>query len=104
MYVVKKMGQHPSLEGKELPEATTVWRYWRSFGDRLFPKRQAPEPKWRPAGVVHGVWQMDAKESVPIPGVGTVTINQARDEFGRATVMHRIHPAEQAEQSRCCPN
>jgi Homeodomain-like domain len=99
VYVVKKMGQRSSLEGKVLPEATTVWRYWRSFGDRLFPKRQAPEPKWQPAGVVHGVWQMDAKESVPIPGVGTVTFNQARDEFGRATVMHRIHPAEQAEQT-----
>jgi hypothetical protein len=99
VYVVKKMGQRSSLEGKALPEATTVWRYWRSFGDRLFPQRPAPEPKWQPAGVVHGVWQMDAKESVPIPGVGTVTFNQARDEFGRATVMHRIHPAEQAEQT-----
>ena len=98
-YVVKKMGQRPSLEGRVVPEATTVWRYWRSFGNRLFPKRQAPEPQWRPAGVVHGVWQMDAKESVPISGVGTVTFNQARDEFGRATVMHRIHPAEQAEQT-----
>lgn len=98
VYVVKKMGERPSLQGKALPGATTVWRYWRSFGDRLFPRRQAPEPKWPLAGVVHGVWQMDAKESVPVPGVGTVTFNQARDEFGRATVMHRIHPAEQAEQ------
>ena len=41
---------------------------------------------------------MDAKESVYVAGVGTVTIDQARDEFGRATVMHRIHPAEQPEQ------
>lgn len=98
VYVVKKMGERPSLEGKALPEATTVWRYWRFFGDRLFPKRQAPESRLPPAGVVHGVWQMDAKESVPIPGVGSVTFNQARDEFGRATVMHRIHPAEQIEQ------
>lgn len=99
VYVVKKMSQRSSLHGKVLPEATTVWRYWRSFGNRLFPQRQAPEPKWQPADIVHGVWQMDAKESVPIPGVGTVTFNQARDEFGRATVMHRIHPAEQAEQT-----
>jgi hypothetical protein len=98
VYVVKKMGERPSLQGKALPEATTVWRYWRSFGDRLFPQRQVSESQWSPAGMVHGVWQMDAKESVPVPGVGTVTFNQARDEFGRATVMHRIHPAEQAEQ------
>jgi len=42
---------------------------------------------------------MDAKESVAVVGVGVVTFNQARDEFGRATVMHRIHPAEQPEQS-----
>jgi hypothetical protein len=97
-YVVKKMSEHPALKDKKLPGATTVWRYWRSFGDRLFPKRPKPEPKLPLAGVVHGVWQMDAKESVSVPGVGAVTFNQARDEFGRATVMHRIHPAEQAEQ------
>ena len=97
-YVVKKMGERPSLRGKKLPEATAVWRYWRTFGDRLYPKRHPAQPKLPPAGVVHGVWQMDPKESVPVEGVGVVTFNQARDEFGRATVMHRIHPAERAEQ------
>jgi len=97
-YVVKKMGERPSLKGKRLPSPTTVWRYWRSFGDRLFPQRRPAQPQRPPAGVAHGVWQMDAKESVPIPGVGTVTFNQARDEFGRATVMHRIHPVEAPEQ------
>lgn len=97
-YVVKKMGERSSLEGKRLPSPTTVWRYWRSFGGRLFPKRRPAQPKHPPAGVAHGVWQMDAKESVYVAGVGTVTIAQARDEFGRATVMHRIHPAEQLEQ------
>ena len=97
-YVVKKMGERPSLKNTKLPEATTVWRYWRTFGDRLRPKRHPAQPKLPFAGVAHGMWQMDAKESVPVPGVGTTTFNQARDEFGRATVMHRIHPAEQAEQ------
>jgi len=97
-YVVKKMGERPSLKGKNFPGPITVWRYWRSFGDRLFPKRRPAQPKHPPAGVAHGVWQMDAKESVSVAGVGTVTIDQARDEFGRATVMHRIHPAEQPEQ------
>jgi len=97
-YVVKKMSERPSLKDKTLPEATTVWRYWRGFGDRLWPKRRPAEAQLPAAGVIHGVWQMDAKESVPVAGVGVVTINQARDEFGRATVMHRIHPAERAEQ------
>ena len=97
-YVVKKMGERPSLKDEKLPDPTTVWRYWRSFGDRLFPKRRPAQPKRLPAGVVHGVWQMDTKESVPVAGVGVVTFNQARDEFGRATVMHRIHPAERPEQ------
>jgi len=97
-YVVKKLGEHPSLKGKRLPSPTVVWRYWRSFGDRLFPKRHPSQPKRPPAGVAHGMWQMDSKESVPIAGVGVVTFNQARDEFGRATVMHRIHPAERSEQ------
>jgi hypothetical protein len=36
---------------------------------------------------------MDAKESMPIPGVGFVSINQDRDDYGRVTVMHRV-PAE----------
>jgi len=92
------MDECPSLKGKELPRPITVWRYWRSFGDRLFPKRRPAQPKHPPAGVTHGVWQMDAKESLYVAGVGTVTIDQARDEFGRATVMHRIHPAERPEQ------
>jgi hypothetical protein len=97
-YVVKKMGEHPALQGKRLPSPTTLWRYWRSFGDRLLPRRHPAQPQRPPAGVAHGVWQMDAKESVPVAGVGVVTFNQARDEFGRATVMHQLHPAEQPEQ------
>ncbi len=34
---------------------------------------------------------MDAKESMHIPGVGLVSFNQARDEYGRVTVLHRVH-------------
>jgi transposase-like protein len=97
-YILKKMSERPSLQGQSLPEATSLWRYWRSFGDRLWPKRQPAEGKLPQAGVAHGVWQMDAKESVPVTGVGVVTIHQARDEFGRATVMHRVHPAQEPEQ------
>jgi hypothetical protein len=93
-YVVKKMSEHPLLHGKKLPEATTLWRYWRSFGDRLRNKRHPCEDKLPLSGVAHGVWQLDAKESVPVKGVGATSFNQARDEFGRVTVMHRIHPAE----------
>jgi hypothetical protein len=97
-YIVKRMSERPSLKGKALPEASTVWRYWRSFGERLWPKRRPAEAEWPVAGVAHGVWQLDAKESVSVEGVGVITCNQARDEFGRATVMHRIHPAERPEQ------
>jgi len=97
-YVIKKMRGHPSLQHKSLPSAPTLWRYWRSFGNRLTPSRQPATPKTPPAGVAHGVWQMDAKESVIVPGVGATTFNQARDEFGRATVMHRVHPAEDPDQ------
>lgn len=97
-YVVNKMRGHAALKGQHLPDATTLWRYWRTFGERLFPKRHAPQPALPASGVAHGVWQMDAKESVPVPGVGVTTFNQARDEFGRATVMHRVHPAQRPEQ------
>jgi hypothetical protein len=97
-YIRKKLSEWPSLQGLALPDATSLWRYWRSFGDRLGPKRRPAEAKLPQAGLAHGVWQMDAKESVPVAGVGVVTIHQARDEFGRATVMHRVHPAETAEQ------
>jgi Homeodomain-like domain/Integrase core domain len=97
-YVVKKMREQPLLHGKKLPDATTLWRYWHSFGDRLRHKRHPSEHKLPLAGVAHGVWQLDAKESVPIPGVGATTFNQARDEFGRVTVLHRIHPAEAPDQ------
>jgi hypothetical protein len=43
--------------------------------------------------VVHGVWQLDFKESLAVAGVGPVTLAQARDSVGRATVLHRVHPA-----------
>jgi hypothetical protein len=97
-YIVKKMKERPLLSTLILPEATAVWRYWRSFGERLFPERHASDPLLPPAGVVHGVWQMDFKESVLVAGVGATTFTQARDEFGRATVMHRVHPAAHADQ------
>lgn len=97
-YVVKKLGERPSLRGQRLPSPTEVWRYWRSFGDRLLSKRHPAQLQRPLVGVAHGVWQLDAKESLPVAGVGVVTFDQARDEFGRATVMHRIHPAAQPQQ------
>ena len=97
-YVIKKMSEHPLLKDKKLPEATTLWRYWRSFGDRLHKQRHPCEAKLPLSGVAHGVWQLDAKESVPVQGVGATTFNQARDEFGRITVLHRIHPADKPDQ------
>jgi len=97
-YVLKKMRHYPALKHQKLPSATTLWRYWSRFGDRLISPRQPATPKLLPAGIAHGVWQMDAKESVPVAGVGVVTINQARDEYGRATVLHQIHPATQEDQ------
>jgi len=90
-YVVKKLGEKPELRGSKRPSAMTVWRYWRSFGDRLFAKRDPPKSKIAPSEIPHGVWQMDAKESMKIPGVGLVSFNQARDEYGRVTVLHRVH-------------
>jgi transposase InsO family protein len=93
VYMVKKMSEQARLKKKVLPSPVTLWRYWRSFGERLFAPRRPAEPKLPPAGVAHGVWQLDAKESVVVPGVGVVTFNQARDEFGRARVMHQVHPA-----------
>ncbi|MFN8453884.1 MAG: helix-turn-helix domain-containing protein [Anaerolineae bacterium] len=97
-YIRKKLSERASLRGLVIPGATSLWRYWRSFGERLGPQRPAAEAKLPQAGVAHGVWQMDAKESVPVAGVGVVTIHQARDEWGRATVMHRVHPAQTPEQ------
>lgn len=97
-YIVHRMQTHPALHDRPLPGSVSVWRYWRTFGDRLSPQRHPPEPKPPQAGVVHGVWELDFKESVPVPGVGTTTFAQARDVVGCATVMHRVHPAEHAEQ------
>jgi len=81
-----------------LPHPVSVWRYWRRFGDRLCAKRRAPEPKPPKVGVVHGLWQLDFKESVDVPGVGSTTFTQARDRVGCATVLHQVHPAPTADQ------
>jgi len=103
-YGLKKMGAHESLQAMPLPDARMVWRYWRSFGERFFPQRDPSETKLPRAGVAHGVWQLDFKESVTVAGVGIVTFTQARDEFGGVTVLHRIHPATDEQQSRVKPD
>jgi len=90
-YVLKKLQEDPQVKDKKLPSAMTIWRYWRSFGERLFRKRDPSKSELKSSEVPHGVWQMDAKESMKIPGVGLVSFNQARDEYGRVTVMHRVH-------------
>lgn len=90
-YVLKKLMENDLLKGKKIPRAMTIWRYWRSFGERLFRKRDPSKSEIKPSEIPHGVWQMDAKESMHIPGVGLVSFNQARDEYGRVTVMHRVH-------------
>jgi len=38
-YVLKKLREDQEMKGKQLPSAMTIWRYWRSFGERLFRKR-----------------------------------------------------------------
>jgi transposase InsO family protein len=90
-YVRKKLGEDPRFRVSEIPSASSIWRYWRSFGERLFPKRDPPTSEIEPSDHPHGVWQMDAKESMEIPGVGLVSFNHARDEYGRVTVLHRVH-------------
>jgi hypothetical protein len=97
-YVLKKLRETPALEGQKLPGETTIWRYWRSFGERLFRPRDPTKSELKPSEIPHGVWQMDAKESMQIPGVGLVSFNQARDEYGRVTVLHRVHA--EGESSR----
>jgi len=90
-YVLKKLQEDQQVKDQKLPSAMTIWRYWRSFGERLFRKRDPSKSEIKSSEVPHGVWQMDAKESMKIPGVGLVSFNQARDEYGRVTVMHRVH-------------
>jgi len=90
-YVRKKLCEDARLSAQEICSASSILRYWRSFGERLFPKRDPPTSEISPSDRPHGVWQMDAKESMAIPGVGLVSFNHARDEFGRVTVLHRVH-------------
>jgi hypothetical protein len=97
-YIIKKMSEHPGLHGQALPDRTSVWRYWRQFRERLRLPRPRPEARPSDRSVVHGVWQLDFKESVPVAGVGTTTLTHARDLVGRATVCHRVHVAARPEQ------
>jgi transposase len=99
VYIVQQMRKHPHLQGVPLPHPSTVWRYWATFGERLTKRRQRqPKVSVGPVRAVHGLWQLDFKESVDVAGVGPTTISQARDAVGRATVLHRIHPAAQPGQ------
>ncbi len=54
-YVLKKINDKPRLRDKKLPGATSIWRYWRSFGERLFTKRDPPKSEISPSATPHGV-------------------------------------------------
>ncbi len=54
-YVRKKLGADPQLRGQEIPSASSIWRYWRSFGERLFLKREPPTSEISPSDRPHGV-------------------------------------------------
>jgi transposase len=99
VYIVQQMAKRPELKGSPLPHPSTVWRYWRTFGERLTKRHpRQPQVAAAPVRAVHGLWQLDFKESMDIPGVGPTTISQARDAVGRATVLHRIRPADHVGQ------
>jgi transposase len=98
-YVRQRLQAHPAVHGP-VPNAVTIWRYWRQFGPRLGVKRAPPQPKRPRSGIAHGVWQLDFKEAVPVDGVGLVTITQARDEHSRVQVLHQVHPAPDSQATR----
>lgn len=56
-YVRKKLGKEPRWRDQVIPSPSSIGRYWRSFGERLFPKRDPPtseiSPSERPHGVSH---------------------------------------------------
>jgi hypothetical protein len=57
----------------------------------LFTQRDPPTSDISTSDRPHGVWQLDAMASMEILGVSLVSFNQARDEYGRVTVLHRVH-------------
>jgi len=54
-YVLKKLVENDLLKGKKLPSAMTIWRYWRSFGERLFRQRDPSKSEIKPSEIPHGV-------------------------------------------------
>ncbi len=97
-YLVHKMHRDAPLQNRRLRDPASVWRYWRSFGARLFAPRHVPEPQPPRTGIIHRIWQLDFKESMQVAGVGATTFTHARDTIGRITVLHRVHPATQPGQ------
>ena len=54
-YVLKKLQEDQLLKDKKLASAMTIWRYWRSFGERLFRKRDPAKSEIKPSEIPHGV-------------------------------------------------
>lgn len=98
-YIFLHLKKDPELQDSKIPSSISIWRYWRTFGDRLLQSKQKYEPNPPPVWEVHAMWQLDFKESYNVPGIGPTTFTHARDTVGRATVLHRVHVADNPEQT-----
>jgi len=54
-YVLKKLSEKRSMQDHKLPSVTTIWRYWCSFEDQMFPKRDPSRSEISPSDKPLGV-------------------------------------------------
>ena len=89
-YVLKKLMEHQVLKATKLPSSMTLWRYWRSFGERLFRQRDPAKSEIQPSEIPHGVWQMDAKEQIALADGSEVSWLALSDEKSGAVIAGEI--------------
>ena len=96
--VQAELRKRPWAVGVRLPGASSLGLYFQQFGARLVQPRRhkqlsgahPAQPAWP---VVHGCWQIDVDEKIPLPGYGRAHILNLVDHTSGLKIGARLFPA-----------
>jgi hypothetical protein len=97
------LGKRAWIRAEQIPSSSSIGAYWSQFGNRLLRPRShkrlsQAQPQTAAKAVVHGCWQLDVDERVPLAGVGRVHILNIVDTVSGLKLGALLFPSEKAGQ------
>lgn len=95
------VAQQLEIAAAQLPTYSTIEKYWAErCPELLHPRRRHPAPPAtdRPTDISlpHQRWQLDFKESMPVPSYGRVDVLNIRDEATPVKIASQVFPTRQS--------